>query len=140
MIRAGVTCFGDMYHYFEAAARAVIDSGMRAVVSGVLLGFLPNADELLDTAIAFAKDWQNKGDGRLVTMLGPHAPYTVADRFLVRVVEEPRRPASECTSTSRRRGVRWRTACATTVELRCSGSTRSASSMRARCWPPTAFT
>jgi len=87
MIRAGVTCFNDMYHYFEATARAVIDSGMRAVVSGVLLGFLPNADELLDTAIAFAKEWQHKGDGRLVTMLGPHAPYTVADKFLARVVE-----------------------------------------------------
>ena len=87
MIRGGVTCFNDMYHYFEAAARAVIDSGMRAVVSGVLLGFLPNADERLDTAIAFAKEWQHKGDGRLVTMLGPHAPYTVADKFLARVVE-----------------------------------------------------
>ena len=87
MIRAGVTCFNDMYHYFEATARAVIDSGMRAVVSGVLLGFLPNADELLDTAIAFAKEWQHKGDGRLVTMLGPHAPYTVVDKFLTRVVE-----------------------------------------------------
>jgi len=87
MIRGGVTCFNDMYHYFEAAARAVVDSGMRAVVSGVLLGFLPNADELLDVAIAFAKDWKEKGDGRLVTMLGPHAPYTVADKFLARVVE-----------------------------------------------------
>ncbi|MFB3881484.1 MAG: amidohydrolase [Armatimonadota bacterium] len=86
MIRAGVTCFNDMYHYFEATARAVVDSGMRAVVSGVLLGFLPNADELLDAAIAFASEWRDKGDGRLVTMLGPHAPYTVADKFLARVV------------------------------------------------------
>ena len=90
MIRAGVTCFNDMYHYFEATARAVVDSGMRAVVSGVLLGFLPNADELLDVAIAFAKQWNDKGDGRLVTMLGPHAPYTVADKFLARVIEGAR--------------------------------------------------
>lgn len=90
MIRAGVTCFNDMYHYFEASARAVLDSGMRAVVSGVLLGFLPSADELLDVAIAFARQWKERGDGRLVTMLGPHAPYTVADKFLARVIEGAR--------------------------------------------------
>jgi 5-methylthioadenosine/S-adenosylhomocysteine deaminase len=90
MIRAGVTCFNDMYHYFEAAARAVIDSGIRGVVSGVLLGFLPNADGLLDKAIAFAKEWKHRGDGRLVTMLGPHAPYTVADALLARVIDGAR--------------------------------------------------
>jgi 5-methylthioadenosine/S-adenosylhomocysteine deaminase len=90
MIRAGVTCFNDMYHFFEATARAVVDSGMRAVVSGVLLGFLPNADELLDVAIGFAKEWQHKGDGRLLTMLGPHAPYTVANPLLERAIEGAR--------------------------------------------------
>ncbi len=87
MIRAGVTCFNDMYHYFEAAARAAIDAGMRAVVSGVLLAFLPDADERLDRAIEFARDWKERGDGLVVTMLGPHAPYTVPDHFLQRVVE-----------------------------------------------------
>jgi 5-methylthioadenosine/S-adenosylhomocysteine deaminase len=87
MIRAGVTCFNDMYHYFEAAARAAIDAGMRAVVSGVLLAFLPDADERLGRAIEFARDWKEKGDGLVVTMLGPHAPYTVPDHFLERVVE-----------------------------------------------------
>ncbi len=87
MIRAGVTCFNDMYHYFEAAARAAVDAGMRAVVSGVLLAFLPDADERLGRAIEFARDWKEKGDGLVVTMLGPHAPYTVPDHFLQRVVE-----------------------------------------------------
>jgi 5-methylthioadenosine/S-adenosylhomocysteine deaminase len=86
MIRAGVTCFNDMYHYFEAAAQAALDTGMRAVVSGVLLAFLPDADERLEQAIAFAREWKGKGDGLLVTMLGPHAPYTVPDEFLHRVI------------------------------------------------------
>ncbi len=90
MIRGGVTCFNDMYHYFEAAARAVIDSGIRGVVSGVLLGFLPNAEGLLDKAVAFAQEWKDRGDGRLVTMLGPHAPYTVPDKLMSRVVEGAR--------------------------------------------------
>ena len=90
MIRAGVTCFNDMYHCFESAARAALDSGMRAVVSGVLLAFLPDADERLEHAIEFAREWRDKGDGLLVTMLGPHAPYTVPNHFLDRVIEGAR--------------------------------------------------
>ncbi|MBN1458909.1 MAG: amidohydrolase, partial [Armatimonadetes bacterium] len=88
MIRGGVTCFNDMYHYFESAAQAALDTGMRAVVSGVLLAFLPDADKRLEQAIEFAREWQGKGDGLLVTMLGPHAPYTVPDEFLARVIEQ----------------------------------------------------
>ena len=87
MIRGGVTCFNDMYHFFEAAARAALDSGMRAVVSGVLLAFLPDAEERLDYAIKFAREWRDRGDGLLLTMLGPHAPYTVPNHFLDRVIE-----------------------------------------------------
>ncbi len=87
MIRAGVTCFNDMYHYFEATARAALDSGIRANVSGVLLAFLPDAGERLENAIAFAKEWKDRGDGLLVTMLGPHAPYTCPNHLLDRVIE-----------------------------------------------------
>ncbi len=87
MIRGGVTCFNDMYHYFEATSRAVLDSGIRANVSGVLLAFLPDAEERLERAIEFAREWRHKGDGRLVTMLGPHAPYTCPNHLLERVIE-----------------------------------------------------
>jgi 5-methylthioadenosine/S-adenosylhomocysteine deaminase len=87
MIRAGVTCFNDMYHYFETAARAAVDSGIRANVSGVLLGFLPGAEARLEHAIEFAEKWRGAGDGRLITMLGPHAPYTCPDRLFRRVVQ-----------------------------------------------------
>jgi len=86
MIRSGVTCFNDMYHHFEATARAVVDSGIRANVSGVLLGFLPDAEERLERAVGFAKEWHGQGDGRLVTMLGPHAPYTCPDHLLKKVI------------------------------------------------------
>ncbi|UCC67450.1 MAG: amidohydrolase [Armatimonadota bacterium] len=87
MIRGGVTCFNDMYHYFESTSRAVLDSGIRANVSGVLLAFLPDAKERLERAIEFAKQWKDKGDGLLVTMLGPHAPYTCPNHLLDRVIE-----------------------------------------------------
>jgi len=87
MIRGGVTCFNDMYHYFEASARAVLDSGIRANVSGVLLAFLPDAQQRLEHAIEFAQEWRDKGDGRLATMLGPHAPYTCPNHHLARVIQ-----------------------------------------------------
>ena len=87
MIRGGVTCFNDMYHYFEEAARATLDSGMRANVSGVLLAFLPDAEQRLERAIEFAREWHGRGEGRLVTMLGPHAPYTCPNHLLARVIE-----------------------------------------------------
>ncbi len=87
MIRAGVTCFNDMYHYYEATAKAVLDSGLRGVVSGVLLGFLPDAESRFEAAIDFAREWNQRGEGLLVTMLGPHALYTVPDRFLKRAIE-----------------------------------------------------
>ena len=90
MIRSGVTCFNDMYHYFGATARAVLDSGIRANVSGVLLAFLPEAERLLEKAISFAAEWREKGDGRLVMMLGPHAPYTCPNHLLERVIEGSR--------------------------------------------------
>jgi 5-methylthioadenosine/S-adenosylhomocysteine deaminase len=87
MIRGGVTCFNDMYHFFQEAARATIDSGIRANVSGVLLAFLPDAEKRLEDAIQFAREWRGKGEGRLVTMLGPHAPYTCPNHLLARVIE-----------------------------------------------------
>lgn len=90
MIRGGVTCFNDMYHYYAAAARAVVDSGIRGVISGVLLGFLPNAEENLQRAIAFAKESGGGGEGRLVTMLGPHAPYTVPNPLFEKVIAAAR--------------------------------------------------
>ena len=87
MIHAGVTCFNDMYHYFEATARAVVESGIRSSISGVLLAFLPDAEQRLERAIEFAGEWREKGDGRLVTMLGPHAPYTCPNHLLARVIQ-----------------------------------------------------
>jgi 5-methylthioadenosine/S-adenosylhomocysteine deaminase len=90
MIRGGVTCFNDMYHCYAEGARAVLDSGVRGVISGVLLGFLPNAEERLEQAIAWTKEWNGKGGGRLVTMLGPHAPYTCPDALFRRVIEAAR--------------------------------------------------
>jgi 5-methylthioadenosine/S-adenosylhomocysteine deaminase len=82
LLRGGVTCFGDMYHYYEAATRAAVDGGIRACPSGVLLGFLPGAEERLARALEFtARARESYGD-RIHPMLGPHALYTCPDALL----------------------------------------------------------
>jgi 5-methylthioadenosine/S-adenosylhomocysteine deaminase len=82
MIRAGVTCFNDMYHYPEQGAQAALDLGMRALPSGVLLGFIGDTKGSLERAIEFTLEWQVRGQGLVTPMLGPHAPYTCPDDLL----------------------------------------------------------
>ena len=86
MLRGGVTCFNDMYHFFEDGTRAAADSGIRALPSGVLLGFVGDPLENLKQAVAFATRFDKAG---LITpMLGPHAPYTCSDELLVAVTQQ----------------------------------------------------
>ncbi|MCE5240109.1 amidohydrolase [bacterium] len=85
MIRAGVTCFNDMYHYPEQGAQAALDLGMRALPSGVLLGFIGDVKGSLERAIEFTLEWQTRGRGLVTAMLGPHAPYTCPDDLLTSV-------------------------------------------------------
>ncbi len=87
MLRAGVTCFNDMYHMPEQTVRAAIDGGIRACPSGVLLGFLPNAQELFEEAIAFVGELRREAHPRVHPMLAPHAIYTCPDELLVKVGE-----------------------------------------------------
>ena len=87
MIRGGVTTFNDMYHYFDAVADAALDAGIRACVSGVLIGLIPGADEIFQQAVEFTAALKERAHPRLVPMLAPHAPYSCPDELLVRTAE-----------------------------------------------------
>ena len=76
MIRGGTTTFADMYFYYESGARAIEESGIRACPGGVLLGFLPDADERIANAIAFTRDYSGAANGRITPFLAPHSLYT----------------------------------------------------------------
>jgi 5-methylthioadenosine/S-adenosylhomocysteine deaminase len=89
-LRAGVTTFTDMYHHFDATAQAVVESGIRACLSGVVLGMLPGAKEQVARDRAFVETWQGAGDGRITAMIGPHAPYTCPDDILRLVLDAAR--------------------------------------------------
>ena len=88
MIRSGTTCFADMYFFPDAIARAAHEAGLRATVFSPLLDFpTPMAqgpDEYLRLAVAAHDQWRHEP---LVNIaFGPHAPYTVSDAPLQKVL------------------------------------------------------
>ena len=80
MLRAGVTTFCDMYWHVEAVADAVRESGIRAGLSGVVIGIMPDADVMLERAIGRVRAFVEEGHPRIIPFFGPHAPYTVRCR------------------------------------------------------------
>ncbi len=86
MIRSGTTCFNDMYWAFEETLKAVLESGIRACPSGVLIGVHPDAEAHLAAAVDFVQRCQEDGHERVVPLFGPHAPYTCPDAMLKRVL------------------------------------------------------
>ncbi|MBE3585173.1 5-methylthioadenosine/S-adenosylhomocysteine deaminase [Desulfofundulus australicus DSM 11792] len=87
MIRSGTTTFADMYFHMDEVARAVEKAGMRASLSQGLIGLSPGAGEALSNSRRFIREWHGQAEGRITTMLGPHAPYTCPPDFLARVLD-----------------------------------------------------
>jgi 5-methylthioadenosine/S-adenosylhomocysteine deaminase len=88
MLRAGVTCVNDMYFFPEETARAALRAQMRAAIGVIAIEFpsayAPDAASYLKRGLA-ARD-QFRGESSLSFCLAPHAPYTVADATLSRIV------------------------------------------------------
>jgi 5-methylthioadenosine/S-adenosylhomocysteine deaminase len=84
MLRAGITCFSDMYFFPEAAAEAAVEAGMRAAIGLIVI-------EMPSPYAADARDYLAKGfamrdalrhEPLLSFCVAPHAPYTVSDATL----------------------------------------------------------
>ncbi|NLO04846.1 MAG: amidohydrolase [candidate division WS1 bacterium] len=86
MLRAGVTCFNDMYHLPREGTRAAMDCGIRMCPAGVLLGIVPNAEDMFEEALAFTREFARRDDLCIHPMLAPHAPYTVPRELMERVI------------------------------------------------------
>jgi 5-methylthioadenosine/S-adenosylhomocysteine deaminase len=89
MIESGVTSFADHYFAMDEVARAVDESGVRALLAWAIFS---GADEDLQLrqTLAFAERWQGGAGGRIRTCLGPHSPYTCTSAFLARVAASAR--------------------------------------------------
>ena len=86
MITSGTTCFSDMYMFQEEAAKAASEAKLRARLARGLAGEDPADESRIKEARELFAKWQNKENGRITTMLGPHAPYTCSPKFLEKIV------------------------------------------------------
>ena len=90
MLKGGTTTFCDGYFFEESAARAAIDSGMRAVLGQGILDFpapdLPDPFGFLSRAEEFLANFPSHCD-RVRPSLFCHAPYTCGPATLTAVKE-----------------------------------------------------
>ena len=88
MIRSGTTCFNDMYFCPDVTARVADSVGMRATVGMIIIDFptvwANNADEYIHKGIEVHDYYRN--NSLIHTTFAPHAPYTVSDAPLERIV------------------------------------------------------
>lgn len=89
MLKGGTTTFLDMYDHMDRVAEVVELSGIRSVLMRGVIGLCPEEvqNHKLGEAISFARNWHGKADGRITTMISPHAPYTCPPDFFVKFVQ-----------------------------------------------------
>lgn len=87
MLRAGITCFNDMYFFPEIAAQQAQKIGIRARIGLILIDAPTNwaqtPDEYFSKGLALHD--QLRGNALISTAFAPHAPYTVCDANLQRM-------------------------------------------------------
>ena len=89
MIMSGTTTVADAYFYEDEAARAFVETGMRAVAAQGVIDSpapgVPDPSENVATAARFVERWQ--GNELLTPAVFAHSPYTCSSRTLVRAKE-----------------------------------------------------
>lgn len=82
MIAGGATCFMEMYDHCDAIAQAVVDSGMRAIISRGSVGMNdPEGRGIAENDAAYAR-WHGAEEDRIRIWYGPHAPNTCPGEYI----------------------------------------------------------
>ena len=88
MLRGGITCFNEMYFYPGDAARAALDTGMRAALGLIVIdaptAYAADAEDYVAKGLALRDALREQA--LLSFCMAPHAPYTVSDRTFSRLV------------------------------------------------------
>ena len=89
MIQSGTTCMNDMYLYPESAGIVAEQLHMRTCLGMIVLDFptswAKSADEYLAKGQALFERFESSD--MVSTMLAPHAPYTVSDKTIGKVLQ-----------------------------------------------------
>ena len=88
MLRSGTTCFADMYFFPNAVAKVATSAHMRVQLTSPVLDFptvwAQNPEEYIRKATELHDDYRNSE--LVYTAFGPHAPYTVSDAPLRKIL------------------------------------------------------
>lgn len=89
MVKGGTTTFLDMYDHMDQVGKVVKESGIRGVLTRGVIGLCPPElqEQKLAEAIRIARDWHGKAEGRITTMISPHAPYTCPPDYIEKFVQ-----------------------------------------------------
>jgi 5-methylthioadenosine/S-adenosylhomocysteine deaminase len=89
MIKTGTTTFNDMYFYMEETAKAVDESGMRAVLGYGMIDLFDEEKTKSELAVSekLIKNCHNTCDNRITVAVAPHAPYTCSEDLLIKSKE-----------------------------------------------------
>ncbi|GAF80467.1 unnamed protein product [marine sediment metagenome] len=94
MIASGTVGFADHYFWMDQTARAVEESGMKALLAWCHFGM--GAEQELghrsfEDTVAFVERWQGAAEGRIRTTMGPHSLYMASPEVLLRFAEDAHR-------------------------------------------------
>ena len=87
LFKSGTTTLSDMYFYMEDVAKAVEESGIRAVLSYGMIDFGDEEKRKaeIEKNMNLFKNCHNTADGRIKVFFGPHSPYTASEELLKEV-------------------------------------------------------
>jgi len=94
MIRGGIVGFSDHYFWMDQTARAVEESGMKALLAWCHFGIDVEQEvgqTSFEETVAFVERWKGGAEGRIHTTMGPHSPYMDPPEVLARFAEEAHR-------------------------------------------------
>jgi 5-methylthioadenosine/S-adenosylhomocysteine deaminase len=94
MIRAGTVGFADHYFWQDETARAVEESGMKALLAWCHFGIGPEHElghKTFEETVAFVERWKGSAEGRIRTTMGPHSVFMDPPDVLQRFVQEAHR-------------------------------------------------
>ncbi len=92
MLKSGTTAFSDLYIHMDEVAKAVGETGIRAVLCYGMAdrGDKEKAERELRIGTEFIRNWNGAFNGRIKAIYGPHAPYTCTPEFLKEVKAKAR--------------------------------------------------